>query len=209
MTPPRSDWDSTFIPGTGVLANKLGIDDPDRLRHVEYRLTAVAERQILAGHVLVDRTYDANHLRALHTALFDDIYEWAGVVRTYPMSKDGIPFADPGQIPAYLRAASTFIATTDWDVLDPDGLAIGAATVYAYLNTAHPWREGNGRVSKLFLRQLLREHQYDLDLSVVTARQWNNCSALTMPDRGAFEPVPDLLVPVFTRAIRAATPSGP
>ena len=208
MTTP-SDWDSTFIPGTDVLANKLGITDPATLRQREYTLTADIETQILDGQLPIPRTYDADHLRALHAALFDDIYDWAGVTRTYSMSKDDIPFAEPRQIPAYLDAAARHIARTDWDHLDHGGIAVEAATTYAYLNTAHPWREGNGRSSKLFMRQLLRDHGHDLDLSKITPAQWNNSSALTMPDRGTFEPVPDLLIPVFTRIITTYTPPTP
>lgn len=209
MTHPDHSWESTFIPGTRVLANKFGIDDPTQLRHVEYRLTAVTERQILTGQLAIDRTYDADHLRSLHTALFADIYEWAGITRTYPLSKAGIAFADPRQIPAYLDAAAHHIATTDWDGLDHGSAAVEVATTYAYLNTAHPYREGNGRSAKLLVRQLLRDHGYDLDLSRITPQQWNNSSALTMPDRGTFEPVPDLLIPVFSRTIIDYTPPPP
>ncbi|MGC5246302.1 Fic family protein [Gordonia sp. DT219] len=104
------------------------------------------------------------------------------------------------------RRRQPHIADTDWDRLDHGGIAVEAATTYAYLNTAHPWREGNGRSSKLFMRQLLRDHGHDLDFGKITPQQWNNSSALTMPDRGTFEPVPDLLIPVFTRIITTHTP---
>ncbi|MGC4933252.1 Fic/DOC family protein [Gordonia sp. DT30] len=150
MASPRSDWDATFIPGSHVLANKLGIDDPDQLEQLEYGLTATAERQVLRGQLVIDRTYDAEHLRAVHTALFADIYDWAGKTRIYPMAKDRIGFADPAQIGAYLRAAADHIATTDWGALAHGGLAVEAATAYAYLNTAHPWREGTAEVQNCF-----------------------------------------------------------
>ncbi|MFT4041520.1 MAG: Fic family protein, partial [Gordonia sp. (in: high G+C Gram-positive bacteria)] len=163
---------------------------------------------ILDGRLPIDRTYDGNHLRTLHTALFGDIFDWAGVTRTYPMSKDGFAFAEPRQIPAYLDAATRHIASIDWDSLDRGGLAVETATTHAYLNTAHPWREGNGRSAKLFVRQLLGDHGHDLDLSRVIPAVWNQSLALTRPDLGTFEPVPDTLIPVFSRIIVDHTMSG-
>ncbi|GAA1482360.1 hypothetical protein GCM10009624_28000 [Gordonia sinesedis] len=198
----RDAWDATFIPGTDVLANKLGLTDGAALREVEYRLGAVRQQRIADGRIAVNRTFDAAHLHAIHRALFFPIYDWAGVVRTYPLSKDGMRFAEPGEIDRYLDRARRAIAQTDWTDRDLDAFAARAADVFASINMAHPYREGNGRASKLFMSQLAERAGFALDYSRVTPEQWNNASMFSRPDRGTFEPVPDTLVPVFARISR-------
>ncbi|MCK8615332.1 Fic/DOC family protein [Gordonia sp. C13] len=202
----QDDWDATFIPGTTVLANKLGITDADALAAAEYTITAHREAMIVDGHIPIARTYDAEHLHTIHAALFSPIYEWAGVPRTYPLSKDGLPFADPNQIGRYLDHARDHIAAVDWTDLDHGGFAVEAATVYASINMSHPYREGNGRAAKVFMSQLADEAGYRLDYGRVTPQQWVNAAMLSHPDRGTFEPVPDTMVPVFARIAEPLTP---
>lgn len=205
----QDDWDATFIPGTAVLANKLGITDSDALAAAEYTITAHREAMIVDGQIPIVRTYDAEHLHAIHAALFSPIYEWAGVPRTYPLSKDGLPFADPDQIGRYLDHARDHIAAVDWPGLDHGGFAVEAATVYASINMSHPYREGNGRAAKVFMSQLAADAGYRLDYGRVTPQQWVNAAMLSHPDRGTFDPVPDTMVPVFARIAEPLTPPHP
>lgn len=202
----QDDWDATFIPGTTVLANKLGITDADALAAAEYTITAHREAMIVDGHIPIARTYDAEHLHTIHAALFSPLYEWAGVPRTYPLSKDGLPFADPNQIGRYLDHARDHIATVDWTDLDHGGFAVEAAAVYASINMGHPYREGNGRAVKVFMSQLAADAGYRLDYGRVTPQQWVNAAMLSHPDRDTFVPVPDSMVPVFARIAEPLTP---
>lgn len=205
----QDDWDATFIPGTSVLANKLGITDPDALAAAEYTITAHREAMIVDGQIPIARTYNAEHLHTIHAALFSPIYEWAGVPRTYPLSKDGLPFADPNQIGRYLDHARDHIAAVDWTDLDHGRFAVEAATVYASINMSHPYREGNGRAAKVFMSQLAADAGYRLDYGRITPPQWVNAAMLSHPDRGTFEPVPDTMVPVFARIAEPLTSPHP
>ncbi|GAC69572.1 Fic/DOC family protein [Gordonia soli] len=205
----QDDWAATFIPGTTVLANKLGITDPDALAAAEYTITAHREAMIVDGRPPIARTYDAEHLHTIHAALFSPLYEWAGVPRTYPLSKDGLPFADPDQIGRYLDHARDHIAAVDWTDLDHGGFAVEAATVYATINMGHPYREGNGRTVKVFMSQLAADAGYRLDYGRVTPEQWGNAAMLSHPDRGTFEPVPDTMIPVFERITEPIAPLQP
>lgn len=82
MTPPdragggSSGTDPHIDPGTGVLRNRLGICNPDRLEAAETDFTAVR----LAG--LLQRplpgNYDPAHLRRFHERIFGDVYPWPG-----------------------------------------------------------------------------------------------------------------------------------
>lgn len=188
------------IPGTTVLANKLGITNTDELAEVEYQLASERQREIDTAAVHIERTYDQQHLLAIHHHLFQDLYDWAGQIRTYPLWKNPVvPFAEPHTIADYLDHAHAHITATPWSTLDHQHFAHEAATVYASINYAHPCREGNGRTAKLFMTQLATDHGWDLDFGRVTAHEWNQAAALSAPDRGTFEPVPDELFPTFER----------
>lgn len=205
----RDEWEATFIPGTTVLANNLGLTDADELAAAEYRLTAARERRIADGRIVIARTYDAEHLHAIHAALFSPLYEWAGVPRTYSLSKDGMWFAEPHQIGRYLDHARDHIAAVDWPDLDHGGFAVEAATVYASINMSHPYREGNGRAAKVFMSQLAEDAGYRLDYARITPQQWVNAAMYSHPDLGTFEPVPDTLIPVFARIAEPITTPPP
>lgn len=72
------DWDDYYWPGTTVLANKLGHHNQHDLSGEEYIWTAAREELVRNGTAQIQRTFDAEHLRALHGYLFQDVYEWAG-----------------------------------------------------------------------------------------------------------------------------------
>lgn len=192
-----SRWEAYFWPGTEVLRNKLGLVDPVSLRIAEYGLTADRQTEIDRGLAPIARSYDAVHLRAIHRHLFQDLYDWAGEHRTVDMRKGMTEFAPTGWIDRYLADAAHMIERTDWPGLDRDGFAAAAAAVYAHLNQAHPFREGNGRAAKVFLQHVADRSAFTLDYERVEPPVWNQASELSGPDRGAYTPVPDSLVPVF------------
>lgn len=70
------------------------------------------------------------------------------------MSKNRISFAEVHEIDKYLNNVSKIIAKTDWIKLNKKGFVHKIAEVYGHLNVAHPFREGNGRASKLFIQQV-------------------------------------------------------
>lgn len=208
MSSHHPDFEATFIPGTNVLANKLGISNPDDLAQVEYQYTAERQREIENGTVHIARTYDQQHVLAIHRHLFQDLYDWAGTVRTYPLWRNPVvPFAEPGQISAYFEHAHQHVADTEWESLDHQSFSRHAATVYASVNFAHPSREGNGRTAKIFMTQLANDHGWDLDFDRVSPDEWNQAAALSAPDRGSFTPVPDELFPVFERLTVIKSPA--
>lgn len=138
-------WDDYFWPGTTVLANKLGITDAGKLAAAEHVLTTAAVRDILDGVIEIPHTFDAAHLQALHQHVFGEVYDWAGEFRQVPMSKDGVAFADVNRIPVYLRDAERVVKEVPWPQLSAEEFADQAARVYANINFAHGFREGNGR----------------------------------------------------------------
>ncbi|MGH3448070.1 MAG: Fic family protein [Nocardioidaceae bacterium] len=81
----------------------------------------------------MERTWDADQVRAIHRHLFGDLYPWAGEYRTIAMTKNVSQFADPDDIDYYLNRAHQCITQTSWAQLDREGFA--AAKTYVYLNT--------------------------------------------------------------------------
>ncbi len=197
-----ADWDSyLWEPGGSVLRNRYGERDGEALAALEYAETNKQQTKIELGLVEIPRTYDAQQLRAIHKQLFENVYEWAGEYRTVGMAKNGMPFAHPNDIPRYLADAGRIVHGADWARMDRDQFAAAAASTFAYINQGHPFREGNGRVSKLFMQQVSELSRFRLDYSPersgVTAEMWNQASMLSGPDMGSYRPVPDSLVPVF------------
>lgn len=211
-----SSWDSYFWePGGPVLRNLYGERDGDALAQREYAETSAQQFDIERGAVAISRTYDAAHLRAIHKQLFGNVYEWAGQYRTVSIRKNLSEFAHPSDVSKYVNDASRLVHAAGWSTMDRDQFAAAAAEVFAYVNQAHPFREGNGRTAKLFLQHVSELSPYRIDYSPavcgVTPEMWNQASMLSGPDLGTYAPVPASLVPVF-RAMtveRAPVPPRP
>lgn len=217
-TPKFDTWESYFYPETmtdgitGTLRNIPGYRDADDLRQFEYHHASANELELRTGAVPIPRTYDADHLRAIHRHMFKDIYEWAGDYRSISMQKDATRFADRSEIDRYLMSANKVILDTDWHQVDRKGFTDAAAEIYANLNQAHPFREGNGRAGKLFMQQVAELSSwritYDPQKSTITPQLWNQQSMLSAPDFGKTTPDPKPLLPIFYNAAQPA-PEGP
>ena len=93
-----------------MLRNRLGIADVDTLRVAENDLLEVRLAELREHPESVARTYDLEHLKALHRHLFQDVYDWAGELRTVGLAKGGgesfIPPLDISRPVAQLLAES-------------------------------------------------------------------------------------------------------
>ena len=202
MASEFSSWDAYFWePGGPVLRNLYGVRDGAVLAKREYAETVAQQFSIQSGAVDIPRTFDAAHLRAIHRQLFGNVYEWAGQFRTVGIVKGFSEFAQPDAIPRYLADMSRLIRMVDWSSMDRDSFAATTAEVFAYVNQARPFREGNGRTSKLFMQHVAELSNYRITyspaVSGVTPEVWNQASMLSGPDIGQYEPHPASLVPVF------------
>jgi len=147
-------WEDFLQPGSSdVLRNRLGLNDAAELARAERGLTAARIAQLAATPL--GGAFDLAHLQAMHRHIFQDVYEWAGVIRPFTLAKGGDEFCRPEFIES--AAADIFGRLHDAGLLrdvDAEQFTVGAANLLADLNSLHPFREGNGRTQRAFLSQL-------------------------------------------------------
>jgi cell filamentation protein len=145
-------WDPYLDLRSGVLRNLLGIDDAKALRRAEADFTAVRIAQLIRSPI--PGRYDLAHLRALHRHIFQDIYDWAGELRTVSLGR-GRLFSLPQHLDADADELFSWLARAGHlRGLDRDAFVDGLTELYADLNALHPFRDGNGRTQRAFLGQL-------------------------------------------------------
>ena len=153
--------------GTTCLINKLDIRDEALLEKTESAYT-LGKASFLDMHPL-SGNFDLAHLCQIHHFMFCDLYEWAGQLRTVDLSKKGTAFVAANRIEECANACFARISSMDFSAMSHDELIEELADFYSTLNMIHPFREGNGRVQRVFFTQWLRHLGYDIDFSCVDA----------------------------------------
>ena len=192
--------DPYLDPRSGVFRNRLGLTDRAELAIVEKQFAAVRFNQLKRRRL--PGAYDLDHLRAFHWTIFQDVYPWAGKLRTVLIVKAGASFCLPHQIVD--TAADVFRRLASDRYLrgrDRDGFLDGLTALLAEVNALHPFREGNGRTQRAFLSQLARDAGYRLGWEHVD-RDANIDAARAVAD-GDLGPMRVLLDPVVERVRRS------
>jgi cell filamentation protein len=108
-------------------------------------------------------------LRHIHHYLFQDVYAWAGEFRTVPIAKRNSFFARPEHIQAELQKLFHQLAGEQFlRGIDSSGFCRRAAHYLGEINALHPFREGNGRAQREFIRELAAEAGYEIAWDLVT-----------------------------------------
>jgi len=163
----RYDADDVYcIPGTAVLKNKAGIADQDQLDEYEGDFTAIRLLELTQNPV--EGSFDLAHLCEIHQYLFQDVYDWAGEIRTVDIIRGDSRFCNVRHIQTYSNTVFSALATEKYLVnLEPKVFSNRLAHYLAEINAIHPFREGNGRVQRLFISQLAEQAGYSLDFSAL------------------------------------------
>ena len=130
-----------------ALENKLGITNSAELAREEERISKKKAVELFESGAL-DKLAPGRFasLQAIHKALFEDIYDFAGELRTLNLAKGNFRFAPL----MYLEAALGNIDKMPQSIFDE------IVEKYVEMNIAHPFREGNGRSTRLWLDQMLK-----------------------------------------------------
>ena len=149
------NWDAYFYPSTNVLKNKLNIYDYDELKEIEAEKSFERLVQIIQSPI--SGSFDKEHLKGIHAFLFQDLYDWAGEYRNVNMRKetDFVPYT---QIDKLLDIELKQMHDEEIDIISKASLASHLTTYFVELMNIHPFREGNGRT----VREFLRQYVYDL-----------------------------------------------
>ena len=150
-------------PKTGILRNLADITDPDDLLFFESG--AVAKRiQDLYEKPIKIKGVDS--LLSIHRHLFQDVYSWAGKRRKVEISKAGKQFFPTTHFDNAFRFIDTLIS--DYRSISKGNnlqIAEKLAEILDNVNYLHPFREGNGRAQREFLRLLASEKGLTLNLN--------------------------------------------
>jgi len=134
----------------GVLKNYLHITSKKTMDQIEAYELQRAELE-LEEVVEKDQTFTADDICKFHELWLGDIYPFAGRYRTVSMSKAGFPFAAPNFISQLMQKfENDFLKKyTPCHETDLNKLAATLGITHAELIIIHPFREGNGRLSRL------------------------------------------------------------
>ena len=141
-----------------VLKNKLNITNSVELAHIEEKTTKKKALELFEKGIL--DTFEVGTfkgLSAIHKYLFEDIYDFAGQIRNINIAKGNFRFAPVLYLYSALESIDQMSQSTFDEIIEK----------YVEMNVAHPFREGNGRSTRIWLDAILKkEIGYVVDLAM-------------------------------------------
>ena len=137
------DLNFEYTNNKGVLHNLTNIEDEKILLVYESLKVAKRVEELIENPIKIK---DSSSLLLIHHYLFQDIYLWAGKVRTVNISKNGRPFFDGERFYLAFQYIDNLIA--EFKIIKTSNkkeLAYKLAEILDNINFLHPFREGNGR----------------------------------------------------------------
>ena len=130
-----------------ALENRLGITDSTELARAEERISKEKALELFeSGQFSALRAGSVDALLAIHQTLFSEIYDFAGKVRTVNIAKGNFRFAPAIYLAAALESIEKMPQSTFDEIIEK----------YVEMNIAHPFREGKGRATRIWLDLMLR-----------------------------------------------------
>ena len=157
--------------GTNVLKNKANIKSLENLEKLEkdivtYRLYELRQKGITGE-------FDKKHFINIHKNIFKDIYDFAGKYRNENIAKGSFLFSNfefiDYSLDEIFKDLKKDMESGIFENNKISDFAKKLAYYYAEFNVVHPFREGNGRTTREFLRQLALKYGYILDFTRISA----------------------------------------
>lgn len=166
---------------SNVLINKLDIHNEKVLQKFEAKITAAKLLALRKKGIIGN--FDTQHLIDIHTYLFEDIYPFAGKFRNENIAKGVFRFAEFEYIEPELERLLNELKSENYlEGLSKEDLTQRLAYYLSELNVLHPFREGNGRTIREFIRELALENGYVLNLSNVSPSDFLKASIKSIVD---------------------------
>lgn len=175
-------------PDSSVLKNKLDIRDPALLRKVEADLSTARQAEIFRTPVV--GRFTATHLCNIHRKLLGDVYSFAGHFRREDIAKGPTRFVTYSQIKEKLQRLLGQLQQENWLENVPfEAFAARSAYYMAELNYIHPFREGNGRAIREFMRLLFLHNGYVVQWDAVDVEALLNAMIDSVYDTAHLEQI--------------------
>ena len=175
-------------PDSSVLKNKLDIRDPALLRKVEADLSTARQAEIFRTPVV--GRFTATHLCNIHRKLLGDVYSFAGRFRREDIAKGPTRFVTYSQIKEKLQRLLGQLQQEKWLENVPfEAFAARSAYYMAELNYIHPFREGNGRAIREFMRLLFLHNSYVVQWDAVDVEALLNAMIDSVYDTAHLEQI--------------------
>lgn len=150
---------------TDVLINKLNITNDKDLFDVERELVSLRTYEL--NENVLKWNFDFEYLKSIHQYLFQDIYSWAGKIRTCNIAKKDL-FCLANYIDSYAKDVFSKLENENYYIdYDYETKLNKLVNLFADINVLHPFREGNGRSQRLFIESLAKINGIYLDLTNV------------------------------------------
>ena len=131
-----------------MLENKLGIDNPIELAKEEEKITKIRALELFENNKLGEFEVGTfKGLSEIHRYLFSDVYDFAGKLRTENISKNNFRFASSMYLKEALKKIDNMPQSNFDEIIEK----------YVEMNIAHPFREGNGRSTRIWLDMILKK----------------------------------------------------
>ncbi len=141
-----------------IMKNKLGITSKSELQREEERITKQKIINLWLNNDLdLKEVGSFETLKYIHKEIFEELYDWAGEIRKIDIGKDGFQFARSIYLNELVVEVSNMPQSTFDEIIDK----------YAEMNVIHPFREGNGRSSRVWLDHILKSE-------IKKVVDWNN-----------------------------------
>ena len=168
-------------PNSDVLINSQGIKDQNTLDAVERRVSALMLLDLQNKKIpKALELFKMEYLLKIHADVFGYLYPFAGKIRTENITKGHTPFCRPEYIANYLKMTIDKMKDDVQKIKTKEEIVHFLAYYYSELNIIHPFREGNGRVLREYLRQVVaflslnNSLDYELDFSSVDENDKKN-----------------------------------
>ena len=166
-------------PDSNVLKNKLNIRDSKLLKTAEEEITLIKQMELLKNPI--KGNFSKSHLMNIHKFIFEDIYPFAGKIRREQISKGDTMFYPPSLIDRELDKVFAKIKEENMLKKVAEGKIFdNLAYVMAELNVIHPFREGNGRSIREFIRLMAKRMGYDLNWGKADKEELLDASILSV-----------------------------
>ncbi|MTH62182.1 Fic/DOC family protein [Paracoccus litorisediminis] len=177
--------DRHLYPGSEVLINKLNLHSQAKLDEAEAAIVLLATIEI--GLNPIPEPADGpgfSYLLSIHNALFRDIYSWAGTIRDVDISKGGSRFANCRFIEQEGIRLGRELAAENWLAgRNAEQWAERMAFYMGEFNVLHPFREGNGRALREYVRYLAARAGHSLTWEGVTTDEMINAAIASFQGR--------------------------